>query len=344
MGERVHICASTWLLVLKCRWFHLSFEKEREGCERIWWDLLPRREAILQSIFDGSLAMRSGQSIRWRHDVFLSMSLLLRWRRRSRLPLLTARTFRAAPAATTDDRREYKHPFDPTVHLLSLLFLSLQKKKNEKIRKNKNWWNGKDPAQEEKKSPGRRRKASSSSSYFLRFFLYSSSFIPPARFISSSALMGHAITSSHNRPSPLPITHRNNIVKPTDNNINNKQQMTKQNMSLVARTAPYLSTGRNKKKEENGDSSTQRNVPLSLRCETKTEKRGKERAALRCRRLPGEYRYDVDIRLGLFIRPACAAAAAAGAVQLPTTQAQSSHLKHSRPFQQLLLFSNSLSG
>ena len=150
--------------------------------------------------------------------------------------------------------------------------------------------------------------------------------------------MGHAITSSHNRPSPLPI------VKPTDNNINNKQQMTKQNMSLVARTAPYLSTGRNKKKEEKGDSSTQRNVPLSLRCETKTEKRGKERAALRCRRLPGEYRYDVDIRLGLFIRPACAAAAAAGAVQLPTTQAQSSHLKHSRPFQQLLLFSNSLSG
>lgn len=31
-------------------------------------DLLPRRKAILESVFDGSLTVRSGQSIRGRHD------------------------------------------------------------------------------------------------------------------------------------------------------------------------------------------------------------------------------------------------------------------------------------
>jgi hypothetical protein len=31
-------------------------------------DLLPRRKAILESIFDGSLALRSSQSIGGRHD------------------------------------------------------------------------------------------------------------------------------------------------------------------------------------------------------------------------------------------------------------------------------------
>lgn len=43
--------------------------KRRERERLLQFDLLPRREAILESVFDGSLAMRAGQSIRRRHGL-----------------------------------------------------------------------------------------------------------------------------------------------------------------------------------------------------------------------------------------------------------------------------------